>query len=318
MGDNTILDVAAESAKALTKFQEIIQKIFGPKWTNNQTDADMDANKKKLQLIRDNPDMEIVFIGEQMHARLKTDAAYAYRAEQRMLCESVRQEKNIENVLEIAADQIKTDEPISEKPVDEDWLIRLFSFAKDISSTEMQFVWGKILAGEIMRPGSFSLRTLETVRNISQHEAEMFQRICPLVLRCPGNEAKSIEDYFVLEDYITNHLVFEFCDLQQLEDAGLITVRGFVSICFVVNPGETEYIKSCCKQIKITNNGDQEIKVDHGAFFLTKAGKELYTLLAPSCSTSDEYLDEVIALMKEKSSTKAFPETVHFEINESD
>jgi hypothetical protein len=41
----------------------------------------------------------------------------------------------------------------------------------------MQEVWGKILAGEVNRPGSFSLRSLKLLRNLSQQEAESFRQI---------------------------------------------------------------------------------------------------------------------------------------------
>ena len=95
MDPNTAMEAATEGAKALTKFQEIVQKVFGPRWTRKQADADAYADERKLKTIRDNPDMEIVYIAGEMHARERTPEMLALRAEQRMLTEWIRQEENI-------------------------------------------------------------------------------------------------------------------------------------------------------------------------------------------------------------------------------
>jgi len=54
-----------------------------------------------------------------------------------------------------------------------DWFVRFFEDAGNISDEKMQEIWAKVLAGEIKQPGSFSLRTLEVLRNLSSDEAEI-------------------------------------------------------------------------------------------------------------------------------------------------
>ncbi len=66
--------------------------------------------------------------------------------------------------------------------LDFDWFIRFFDSVGNISNTEMQDLWARILAGEIHNKGTFSLRTLETLRNMNQEEAILFQKIAHLVL----------------------------------------------------------------------------------------------------------------------------------------
>ena len=66
--------------------------------------------------------------------------------------------------------------------MDEDWIARFFELAKDVSREEMQKLWGRLLAGEISKPGQFSLRTLEVLRNLSAEEAKLFERACAYVL----------------------------------------------------------------------------------------------------------------------------------------
>lgn len=84
---------------------------------------------------------------------------------------------NTESVTAIAAELLIKEKNISDDPVDEDWITRFFSIVEDISSEEMQLLWGKILAGEIKQPNSFSFRTLNVIRNLSKDEAETIMKV---------------------------------------------------------------------------------------------------------------------------------------------
>ena len=226
---NTAIKAAGEGANAIGKLGEIVQKLFGPKWTKKQADADAYADEKKLQTIRDNPDMEIIYANGQINARLRTPEALAYRAEQRQLSEAIRQEANIEGVLDAAAKEIGSEENVSDQSVDDDWLTRFFSIVKDISAEDMQYVWGKILAGEVQKPGSFSLRTLEVVRNLSRQEAEAFQTIVPLILTHGSN-------CFIYRDAVM-HRKYEcsFSHILTADECGLVKADGFLFVPFDVS-----------------------------------------------------------------------------------
>ncbi len=50
----------------------------------------------------------------------------------------------------------------------------------------MQVLWGRILAGEVARPGAYSLRTLQTVKVLSKRDAQLFSQYCAYVWRLPG------------------------------------------------------------------------------------------------------------------------------------
>jgi len=43
---------------------------------------------------------------------------------------------------------------------------------------------GKVLAGEVKRPGSYSLRALDLLKNMTQQEAEMFVRVGKVSFPC--------------------------------------------------------------------------------------------------------------------------------------
>ena len=56
--------------------------------------------------------------------------------------------------------------------IEDDWLNLFARLAEDKSSEALQGLFGKILAGEIRRPGSFSLRTVRLLATISKNDAE--------------------------------------------------------------------------------------------------------------------------------------------------
>ena len=70
----------------------------------------------------------------------------------------------MEAVISNAYAELKDETAVADKSVDIDWISRLFNIVEDIGNEEMQYIWGKILAGEIKNPGKFSLRTLDTIR----------------------------------------------------------------------------------------------------------------------------------------------------------
>lgn len=75
-----------------------------------------------------------------------------------------------------AAEELK-DKEVSDHNPDPDWIARFFDGAQDVSSEELQKLWGRILAGEIKSPGQTSLRTLSILRNMTQQEAQDFSTL---------------------------------------------------------------------------------------------------------------------------------------------
>lgn len=63
------------------------------------------------------------------------------------------------------------------------WFLRWEDGAGSESDAEMQEVWGRILAGELEQPGSFSKRTLSIVSDMGRDDAESFRVFCSL---CAG------------------------------------------------------------------------------------------------------------------------------------
>lgn len=130
-------------------------------------------------------------------------------------------EKNLPASPGVAYDRIRPEPDMPEYTEDEILSRTLFNRwrneARFIRVEAMQQIWGNILAQEIIKPGSISLRTLDAPENVSAAEAEVFCQLCDYVINddCflseylihpPGEKAYEIENNMVLEeiDIMTN------------------------------------------------------------------------------------------------------------------
>jgi hypothetical protein len=94
----------------------------------------------------------------------------------RLTYQEAKRQRNLRNVVEKTLEFLP--EKASGEAVDEDWISRFFNHAQDVSSEKMQEVWAKLLAGEVVKPGSCSLRTLDALKNMNSEEARLFANIC--------------------------------------------------------------------------------------------------------------------------------------------
>lgn len=83
---------------------------------------------------------------------------------------------------DLETDEAQGRERETEDEVNEDWVYRWRDAAGEVSSEDMQVLWGKVLAGEIRHPGAFSLRTLDFLRNLSSDEAKLIERLAQFVI----------------------------------------------------------------------------------------------------------------------------------------
>lgn len=92
---------------------------------------------------------------------------------------AVRKAKNRLNVAKNAANHLATKASEGTNgdgavPPDDDWMNSFMRFAEDASSERMQDLFGRILAGQILRQGAFGLATLRTLSELDQLIANDF------------------------------------------------------------------------------------------------------------------------------------------------
>ena len=96
---------------------------------------------------------------------------------QRIQFQEEKRQANIGSVVRNAASELGDGE-VQGHEVDHDWTARFFNDVQDVSSEEMQKLWGKILAGEVERPGNTSIKTLGILKNLDKAVATLFGTFC--------------------------------------------------------------------------------------------------------------------------------------------
>ena len=67
---------------------------------------------------------------------------------------------------------------IPDQEPDHTWNSRFFGDVQNVSSAELKELYGKVLSGQIQRPGSVSLLSLIVLKNMDEAAAKLFQTLC--------------------------------------------------------------------------------------------------------------------------------------------
>lgn len=208
----------------------------------------------------------------------------------RIFGQELRRQENIDAIANIALAALDESKLLSVKEkVDTDWLTRYFNIVQDVSDDELRNAWGKILSQEIMSPGSYSLRTLNTVSNLSKKEAELFTSIGSLVLYNGST-------YFLIN--AKNSILgsdMSFSDITLLMECGLIREEHELHLMKESDgkPAKIAYIY----QDKVLLFESQAGSISMPVYELTTAGKELYNILPVSFQI--DYLKQIAAYFNE-------------------
>ena len=146
-------------------------------------------------------------------AALQGEVKIGELIEQRVRFQEEKRQANIGSVIVQAAQELG-DREVQDHEVDHDWTARFFNNVQDVSSEEMQQLWAKVLAGEVERPGQFSLRTLDALHNMSVGEAKLFAEAC--------NYVAAERMIIYTDDMHVMHNNMHFGNILKLAELGLI------------------------------------------------------------------------------------------------
>jgi hypothetical protein len=188
------------------------------------------------------------------------------RAMVREVTVRARHQRNVEQIARGAAEELegKTAEA---DPLDEDWVDRFFDAARHVSSDQMQRLWSRLLAGEVRTPGSFSLRTLETLRNLSPDEGNLFARVLPFV---------SSHAFVLPKMQSFTAAGVTYGDFLALAEAGLATVEFGLSMQLKLEAGVQRTLMFTDLCVLYTPDHDSTMSLE--ANKLTASGKALWSL----------------------------------------
>lgn len=173
-----------------------------------------------------------------------------------------------------------------EKKFSMDWFVRFFEDAGNISDEQMQELWAKVLAGEIEKPGSFSLRTLDLLRSLSKSEAETLQTIASYAIKIGNVHYISIDKELQNQyDYSNKLLTMYDCNIIE---------NNIASHYDLTTSGAGVFMKIGSLACLIHSQDTEKYSLDIQRFTIT--GNELIRLVSPD----EKYLLDFFKGMKFK------------------
>ena len=146
--------------------------------------------------------------GDQIRQQIKIDPEFPQRASNTFARQILREQLNREKVLGITTNILKKKKydnsenqqanMVVEKPISEDWFNIFEKEASQKSSEDMQHRFAQVLAGEIEKPGSHSIKAVKALGDMDETIAQMFQNLCSVCVVLEQPHIKNIIDIRVL------------------------------------------------------------------------------------------------------------------------
>lgn len=165
--------------------------------------------------------------------------------------------------------------------LDTDWLARFIDCAQDVSDDEMRLLWAKILSGELSKSNSISVMTLETLRNMSKRDAEIFHKLTSysLVDNEGGGTFIPNNGVFINDNYKTDEYYgISYDELLWMEELRLINLNAGLEINFN-KEGDHSRVETTlsCGKLSIVIYSDYEVTIP--CYVYTRVGAQLHSLI---------------------------------------
>ena len=277
-----MINLVKLKGKPIEKLIEVIGKGVGQLYKPIAIKKEAKAEAYKIEII-ENAKLKALM------KRKDIEQDIMDRIEERVLHRELRYQKNLDSINLIAAQELQSENDVSDEEVDEDWIYRFFSHAQEISTEEMQTLWGKILAGEVKSPGSFSMRTLEILRNLSKSEAEIFQKFSQLSIKGPDTTFT----IYPRDKYLEEIFDISFTDIMTMDEAGLM-YSNELEITFSGSVGRVGFVYSNNVIVvnRQKNTPDQVIRI----LSFTTSGIQLLKLI--DVNFNESYAQKFAELVK--------------------
>ncbi len=179
--------------------------------------------------------------------------------------------------------------------LDAEWFLKWMDVAKRVGRDEIQAVLAKILSGEVQLPGSYSLRTLEVVKNLSHDELAAFQAFLALSTEQGFYFIGALSDAATLQKYDLTFALYA-----HLAEIGLFNSSATLYMTFDIESNAPQVIQIGDKSLIISATPKKSLRLDILKF--TSVGREIYLLLYESSKNArkDIYVDDLIKHIKDK------------------
>lgn len=238
---------------------------------------------------------------KQLAAQLKVDERFVQAASHKFAKKVVREQVNLNNVAAIALKELrcdedsikeedhKQDESSVQPEISDDWLNAFETEAATKSSAEMQMLFGKILAGEIRTPSTFSIRTVRLISQLDSAAAQVFARFCSMaVSKCIDGSIYDVRVVTPGADKTMNPLRefgMPYSSLLLLQESGLLMTELASSMDYsssvleVVRPSMPMRYLNQDNFLMRSGNVPFSGNLPLTGPTLTKAGRELFSIV---------------------------------------
>jgi len=280
-------EIIKQGLKAVDKLSKGLGKLFGyffdDKYMKKMADAE--AYKEKVladakayeintigEAIRNNKDLPIKLssIDNTLSVDITNTEQLIQRSNLRLQYQQAKKQQNIESVIGKTVLELGDKTPDSKEDVNEDWYTRFFNIVEDISDDEMQTLWSKILAGEVLKPRTYSLRLLEVLRNISKEELDLIIKIAPYV---------SADFIFYYEGMLEKYNI-TYSMILSLDELGIINSDSFIQkeLSFVPNENKKLIFLNDTLICLANNISSENKKISIPIFKITEIGLKIFKL----------------------------------------
>jgi len=188
----------------------------------------------------------------------------------RFLADQARKQVNREAVADSAIEHLQeADDPgVDNGAIDEDWMNLFEAGAEKASSDHLRDLWGRVLAGEIRTPGSFSLSTIRFISELDAKIAKTFE----LYVSKRISDDNIIKPNEIVNDVLEDLVFLEACGLLQgaLGNIGKEFAKGEDGDYFYI-PMDNYLLRIKSKRTKLRLN----------VIYITRIGSEIASILPP-------------------------------------
>lgn len=194
------------------------------------------------------------------------------RALVRLVQEEGKKQENIESITANATTQLSDD--AKPEAMEEDWISHFFEKCRNVSDSEMQGLWSRLLASEANKPGSYSKRTIELISTLDKSDAHLFTQLCTYAIT--GADVYPLVFNRNVDIYNKNGI--NFASLNHLDTLGLIKFHTLKDFMLQDLPQNTVMFYFGIP-VNFTLKAGSKNNLEIGCVVLTKTGQQL----APIC-----------------------------------
>ena len=297
---NKVAECISAVVAPATKLIEVVSKGIGTLYEPHKIKkmAEAEAYRIKVigQAIAENDNLPIDYMSNGLGINTTDFAALQERTVARFVKQEIQRQLNIESIADMAYDMLKDDKNKSNDQISDDWVNRFISYAQDVSDEDVKAMWSNILAGEIKQPSSFSLRTLDVLRNLSKEEAIIFKKCCSL----------KVSNFIPSNDELLEKYNLSFRELLIMDDCGLVNATGYLSRKIEIDENNNLLFHNGNLMVLVKAKTENN-KFNLPIYLFTKQGEELASIVSEKIS--DEFVLDYAKKLKDKN--KNFDFFVH-------